>query len=237
MKKIELTMILIALNFIGCGSIQGTIPTNNTPSQEDKIDYNSKFINTTDCNQIIDKEFFTSCFDYKLKATKSVSYTLEGDLMSNKIEKRPSFYKEPTLDKRYQIVTTDYTNTGYDRGHLAPHASFDWSQESLDAVYSLVNIIPQAPQVNRNMWVKVEKYARDKALTLGSLDVLNVVRYSKNHKTIGKNRMAVSKGFYKVLYNHDKNYQECFYYINRLNASSRDDTINKHRIDCDEVKY
>jgi len=230
MKKIQVTMaLLVLLTFIGCGD--------STNKKEDKVDYKSKFINKTECNQIIDKEFLTICYDYKLKGAKSVAYHLDGDLMKGGIKKRPSFYKEPALDKKYQIVTTDYTNSGYDRGHLAPDASFDWSQESLDAVYSLANIIPQAPQVNRNMWVKAEDYARDKAMELGELDVINVVKYSKNVKRIGKNKMGVSRGFYKVLYNDSEKYKECFYYINRLNASSREDTLKKHKVGCDEVGY
>ena len=238
MQKIQLTLtLLMLLIFIGCGSTETTTITNNTQQQEEKTDYKSQFINDVNCNQIIDKEFLTICYDYKLKGAKSVAYTLDGDLMADGIKKRPSFYKEPTLEKKYQIVTTDYTNSGYDRGHLAPDASFDWSQESLDAIYSLANIIPQAPQVNRNMWVKVEDYARDKAMELGTIDVINVIKYSTNHKTIGKNKMAVSRGFYKVLYNNDENYKECFYYTNRLNTSSRGDTIDKHRVNCDEVGY
>jgi endonuclease G len=227
MKKILIT-ISVLLIFTGCGDSY----------TKEEISYKSRFINDENCSQIIDKEFITICYDYKLKAAKSVAYTLMGDLVNDpNIDKRPSFYKEPSLEKKYQIVTTDYTNSGYDRGHLAPDASFDWSQESLDEVYSLANIIPQAPQVNRNMWSKVEEYARDKAVELEEINVINIVKYGKSSKRIGKNRMAVSRGFYKVLYNNEIDYEECFYYSNRLNASSRDDTIDKHSVNCDTVEY
>jgi endonuclease G len=239
MRKIQIFVgVFLLLIFTGCGSTTNTT-TNNRPIIEDEVNYKSKFINSTVCNQIIDKEFITICYDYKLKGAKSVAYRLDGDLMydDSDIAKRPSFYKEPALEKKYQIINTDYSNSGYDRGHLAPDASFDWSQESLDAVYTFANIIPQAPQVNRKMWVKVEKFARDKAVDLGLLNVINVVQYSKNHKNIGKNRMAVSRGFYKVLYNNSEKYKECFYYSNRLNASSREDTIEKHKVDCSKVSY
>ncbi len=228
MRKIEVTVILLLLlTFVGCKE--------NSITKE-VVDYKSKFINDSNCSQIIDKVFITICYDYKLKAARSVAYRLEGNLVNNpNIKKRPSFYKEPSLEKRYQIVTTDYTNSGYDRGHLAPDAAFDWSQESLDSVYSLANIIPQAPQVNRNMWSQVEEYAREKAVELGEVDVINIVKYAKRSKRIGKNRMAVSRGFYKILYNNEENYKECFYYSNRLNVSSRDDNISKHNINCDTV--
>ena len=231
MKVIQSSVVILSLlTLVGCGNI--------TELDNSTQDYKSRFINEDNCSQILDKEFIVICYDYKLKAAKSVAYTLSGDLMNDpNIEKRPSFYKEKSLDKKYQISTTDYTNSGYDRGHLAPDAAFDWSQESLDSVYSLANIIPQAPQVNRNMWSQVEKYARDKAVDLGELDVINVVKYGSRSKRIGKNRMAVSRGFYKVLYNSDENYKECFYYANKLNISSRDDTVDKHRINCKGVSY
>jgi len=227
----NLLFITLLLTFVGCGE-------SNFSNNPEIKNHKNTFINHSDCNQIIDNEFITICYDYKLKASKSVAYHLDGDLMNDpNIDKRPSFYSEKLLDKKYRISTTDYTNSGYDRGHLAPDAAFDWSQESLNAVYTLANIIPQAPQVNRNMWVKIEKYSRDKAVEFGELDVINVIEYSKNYKRIGKNKMAVSRGFYKVLYNDKENFEECFYYSNRLNVSSKDDTIKKHYIACDEVKY
>jgi len=233
MKKINYIIILIlALSFIGCGDVsQGK--TNEADSA-----YKEKFINEESCNQIIDNEFIEICYDFKLKGAKSVAYSLDGDLMNDpNIDERPSFYTEKSVDRKYRISSTDYTNSGYDKGHLAPDAAFDWSQESLSAVYTLANIIPQAPQVNRNMWSQVESYSRKKAVEFGRLEVINVIKYGTRSKRIGKHKMAVSRGFYKVLYNNDENYEECFYYANKLNLSSRDDNIDKHRINCDEVAY
>jgi endonuclease G len=225
---------------MGCNSTETQENSNQGGSytQNNSIDYQSKFINNANCNQIIDNEFIHICYDYKLKATKSVAYHLEGDLMNDpNIDKRPSFYMEKSIEKKYRISSTDYINSGYDKGHLAPDAAFDWSDESLNAVYTLANIIPQAPQVNRNMWSQVEKFARDKAVELGELDVINVVKYGKRSKRIGKNRMAVSRGFYKVLYNDKQNYKECFYYANKLNLTSRNDELSKHDVNCNEVSY
>ncbi len=203
------------------------------PVEENLSNYTKKFINQERCNQILDKEFLVICYDYSLKVAKAVSYTLYGDLVNElNIEDRPSFYVERDIDEEYRAETTDYTNTGYDRGHLAPDASFDWSQESLDATYSLANIIPQAPVVNRFLWLKVENYARDKAFELDIIEVVNVVKYSTNPPRIGENNISISEGFYKILFNSDKEYEECFYYANDLNASSEDDLLENHLVDC-----
>jgi len=200
--------------------------------------YKAIFITQTKCNQIINNEFITICYDYKAKGAKSVAYTLQGDLINElNINKRPSFYVEKSIDKKYRISDSDYINSGYDRGHLAPDASFDWSNESLNAIYTLANIIPQAPQTNRNMWSKVEAYTRTKAIELKEVDVINIVKYNQRSKRIGKNKMAISKGYYKILYNANENYEECFYYSNQLGISSLNDTPTKHLIDCSIVSY
>jgi len=163
-KMSKLLLLVIPFFFIACGN--------------NELTYKQKFVDENNCSQIIDNEFIVMCYDYKLKAVKAVSYTLIGDLMNEKnIVERPSFYVEKTLDSKNRISVTDYTNSGYDKGHMAPDAAFDWSEESLHAVYTLANIIPQAPQVNRISWAKVERYARDKAEELGKLNVVNVHKY------------------------------------------------------------
>lgn len=202
-------------------------------SLNEETSYKEKFINENNCSQIIDNEFIVMCYDYKKKAVKAVSYTLLGDLMNEtNIDERPSFYVEKELLSKDRISTTDYTNSGYDKGHMAPDASFDWSEESLDAVYTLANIIPQAPQVNRRSWAKLERYVRDKAEELGELNIVNVVNYGQRSSRMGKNRMAISKGYYKILYNEDENYEECFYYNNKLGVSADNDVLEDHSVSC-----
>ena len=219
----------------GSGTNLNTLDENNSNenNSNEKISYKEKFINESNCSQIIDNEFIVMCYDYKKKAVQAVSYTLSGDLMNEtNIDKRPSFYVEKELLSKDRISTTDYTNSGYDKGHMAPDAAFDWSEESLDAVYTLANIIPQAPQVNRRSWAKLERYVRDKAEELGELNIVNVLKYGQRSSRMGKNRMAISKGYYKILYNEEENYEECFYYSNKQGVSADGDVLKDHSVSC-----
>ena len=102
------------------------------------LDYTQKFINEKSCSQIIDKEFLTICYDHKLKVAKGVAYTLYGDLVNElNIKKRPSFYVERAIEAEYRTSSSDYTGTGYDRGHLAPDASFDFALPAESSISSL----------------------------------------------------------------------------------------------------
>ena len=197
----------------------------------------SDYINKNNCSQIIDKSVFTICYDYKLKGAKYVAYTLDGSLVnSSNIKKRPRFYTEKNLPKQYRSTSKDYVNSGYDRGHLANDADFDYSEKALRKTYTMANIIPQAPKVNRKTWIKAEKYERTVALELGSVTVINGVVYSSNPKRIGKNGVAVPDAFWKIIYNDEKKFKKCFYYKNDLDVIVRQDRLKSHQIDCDQLE-
>ena len=194
------------------------------------------YINKQNCNQIIDKQVYTICYDYKAKGAKYVAYTLDGSKVNAiNIKKRSSFYTEKNLKKKYRSHTKDYTHTGYDRGHLANDASFDYNKKIVRKTYSMANIIPQAPNVNRRTWIKAEKLERSVASKLGEVSVINGVIYSSNPKRIGKNKIAVPDAFWKMIYNNDKNYKKCFYYQNDLSATVKGDKLKHHLVDCNKL--
>ena len=195
------------------------------------------YINKQNCDQIIDKQVFTICYDYHMKGAKYVAYTLDGSLVNKKnIKKRSSFYTEKNLSKKYRSHTKDYTHTGYDRGHLANDASFDYDKKVVRKTYTMANIIPQAPKVNRKTWIKAEKLERKVAVSLGMVKVLNGVVYASNPPRIGKNKIAVPQGFWKMIYNDKKHYKKCFYYENDNNINVKQDKLKSHLVDCDSLR-
>lgn len=95
------------------------------------------------CDKIITNPYMNICYDYNLMGAKTITYTLNGDKVNKvNIKKRPSFHTEKALDKKYRVSPKSYTRSGYDRGHMANDAAFDWSQDSLNETYKLSNIVP-----------------------------------------------------------------------------------------------
>ena len=193
----------------------------------------ANFINKDKCDQIIDKQVFTVCYDYEMKGAKYVAYTLERNKVNvGNVKKRPRFYTESTIPAKYRSKTNDYTKTGYDRGHLANDASFDHDEKVVVKTYTMANIIPQAPNVNRKTWTKAEQRERDMAGKYKTVNVLNGVVYDTNPQRIGKNRIAVPSGFWKAIYNNDNNFEECYLYENDLDAKVKGDKLQNHKVDC-----
>ena len=188
------------------------------------------FIDLKKCDQIIDKQVYQVCYSYKYKGALAVWYDLDGKLVNKvNIKKRPRFYNEKSIPIQYRAKPRDYYHSGFDRGHLASDADFDYSKKSLLKTYSMVNIVPQYPKLNRRAWAAAERLERKVAYHLGFAYVINIVDYKGSTQTIGKNRVYVPSGFYKIIYNDKNNYKKCFYYKNKPNPIL---SLKAHQISC-----
>jgi endonuclease G len=71
------------------------------------------------------------------------------------------FSGDNTLPSTFlKVTTTNYTNSGFDRGHMCPSEDRDGSSTDNAATFLMTNIIPQAPRNNQITWVALENYCR-----------------------------------------------------------------------------
>lgn len=60
----------------------------------------------------------------------------------------------------YWVQATDYSGSGYDRGHMCPSADrTDTYAHNVDT-FRMSNMIPQAPDNNQGVWANLETYSR-----------------------------------------------------------------------------
>jgi len=199
-----------------------------------------RFINQQNCDQVLDKGLFKVCYSYKMKGALMVGYDLDGSLVNKgNIKKRPSFYPDKDIPKRYRTYPSDYTRNPFseDRGHLYSDASADYSKESKEAVYVMSNIVPMYKRVNRKTWLKAEKYERLVASRLGSLTVLNVVAYGKEPQRFPSSNIAVPQGFWKIMVNEKSGFKRCFYHSNDSHVNVKTDQLRDHIRDCQKYGF
>lgn len=60
----------------------------------------------------------------------------------------------------YQVGSTSYSGSGYDRGHMCPSADRTASVADNSATFLMTNMIPQAPTNNQVTWANLENYSR-----------------------------------------------------------------------------
>ena len=95
------------------------------------------------------------------------------DLLSPTTVRKDNFRSDPKLPKQYQVVKSDYRNSGYDRGHLAPAAAMKWSSNAMNDSFLMSNIAPQVGAgFNQHIWKTLERKMRRWACLRGVLYVV-----------------------------------------------------------------
>ncbi len=71
------------------------------------------------------------------------------------------FRPDERIPKEWKRVTpSDYTGSGFDKGHLCPSADRSMSVEGMTATFLMSNMTPQTGDLNRGPWQKLEAYLR-----------------------------------------------------------------------------
>lgn len=60
----------------------------------------------------------------------------------------------------YQVGSTSYSGSGYDRGHMCPSADRTATVADNSSTFLMTNMIPQAPNNNQGPWATMENYLR-----------------------------------------------------------------------------
>ncbi len=131
------------------------------------------------------------------KATANwVAWRLDSSWIGS-ADRQDDFRPDPALPAGwYQVTTTDYTGSGYDRGHLTPSADRTRSIEDNSATFLMTNIMPQLAANNQGAWEDFESYCR--TLAQAGQEVYIVAGPSGNIGTIAGGRIVVPQVTWKV---------------------------------------
>lgn len=152
-------------------------------------------------DQIIEREGYALGFSQYLKQPLWVIYKYTKEEAEASFMERTNAFKSDPLVIGGSATPSDYLNTGYDRGHLAPAADMRWSHDSMEQSFYMSNMSPQTPALNRDVWKRAESFTRNCAIQEGSIYVVSgPIVTNENPRVIGKNSVVVPDLFYKVIY-------------------------------------
>ncbi|MGI8495866.1 MAG: DNA/RNA non-specific endonuclease [Pyrinomonadaceae bacterium] len=113
-------------------------------------------------------------------------------------DRQNNFRPDTDLPANFKRVTpSDYTNSGYDRGHLCPSADRSSSPEANGETFLMTNIAPQTPDLNRNVWNDFESYSRE-LVKKGHVD-LYVIAGVYGEKGKLKRKVSVPTNCWKII--------------------------------------
>lgn len=166
----------------------------------------------------IEHEGFSLLFDTKTMCPRWVAWELTAEETRGKVSRGGVDFKEDTsVPKEYQVASWDYNGGAYGRGHMCPAGDMKWSKEAMQDCHYMTNICPQNAELNKVWWEHLERACRSWARQDGSIQIVCGPVFSENPKHFGKkHRMAVPKGFWKVVLSQKKGREKAigFYYTN-----------------------
>lgn len=108
------------------------------------------------------------------------------------------FHVDPALPASASAQLSDFVHSGFDRGHMSPSADQPSAETQADS-FSLANMAPQNPGLNRGPWERLESAVRRQAMS-SPLYVVTGVRFVGQDIGFLKGRVGVPTTYYKLVY-------------------------------------
>ena len=152
-------------------------------------------------HELRDYQHYSICYRESYEQAEWSAYMLDDSQLVKNAGRSDDFRPDPQISTG-SATLADYKGSGYDRGHLSPAADFSFSQEAMSETFYMSNMSPQAGGFNRGIWKDLEAEVREWTKKFGRIFVVSgpvLDEPAESYETIGKNKVAIPKYYYKVL--------------------------------------
>ena len=111
-------------------------------------------------NYLMEKTQYSLSYSRDNGGPNWVSWHLDSSWLGS-APRQDDFRADTTLPTGwYQVQATDYSGSGFDRGHMCPSADRTITIAANSATFLMTNMIPQLPANNQGVWANLESYSR-----------------------------------------------------------------------------
>ena len=186
--------------------------------------------------EIISHTAYTLSYSEEHEQALWVAYTLTSEQASSDMERTDDYREDPAVENGSASLS-DYSGSGYDRGHLAPAGDMEWDHTAMSESFFLSNMSPQLAGFNRYIWKDLEADIRDAAKTNGKIHIVTGPVFGDAYPildTIGENNVSVPSHYYKVVLDYTQPTIKAIGFI--LANESSDQPLSSFAKSVDEVE-
>ncbi|PCJ22265.1 MAG: DNA/RNA endonuclease G [Gammaproteobacteria bacterium] len=112
-------------------------------------------------DQILINTYYCVGYSYYFRQAKWALELVDPDKEDmTTVERNNSFRPDYRIPTNFRTSLSDYSKSGYDRGHLVASANQNDKEIQNSETFLLSNMSPQAPQFNRQIWRNLESAVR-----------------------------------------------------------------------------
>ena len=161
-------------------------------------------------NFIIEGSIFKVSYNEEYEQPNWIEYKVRN-IKKNFDRKGLSFH---VVDSVFTSNNADYKYNVWDKGHLAPAASFSDTEANLNATFSFLNCVLQHNNLNKYEWAQLEGQVRDWASSYQSdIGVRVDVIFENNHQILSTGA-HIPTAFKKSI-TFPNGTTKCFYFLNQ----------------------
>jgi endonuclease G len=176
-------------------------------------DNTTLFYPTSTTGVVVKHNYFALSYSEKYEQAEWVAYVLKPEHLTGDKRTRPNFKQDPNIDTQSANLS-NYKKSGYTRGHLLPAGDRVFSKQAYDETFYTSNISPQLFEFNAGIWNSLEVRVRNFVKKNGEVFVVTGGVLNDELKTIGNEKVAVPKYFYKIiLFKDNQKYKMVAYLI------------------------
>ncbi len=150
-------------------------------------------------SQLVQHSGYTASYNSTWLVSNWVAYELTPQKAVGTV-KRPKIPCSPDPDVTGKSSEhSDYKNSGYCRGHLAPAMDMKWSEAAMNESFYMTNICPQTESLNNGKWKKIEEHLHGMAVGGCTLYICSGPIMPKTPQRIGQNKVSVPTHYFKVV--------------------------------------
>ncbi len=230
MKQTKLSAILFALWFV---TAQATTIDQQCP---EFVFHGAPVSSYTEPTQQLCKTNWGAHYLLPLKATEFVVEKINLEDVNGSAQRRDNFRADPEIPAQHRAELSDYAGTGYDRGHLAPAATNTRTVEIMSESFLLTNMVPQVPNLNRGIWLRLElrvrNWVRDHSK---EIYVVSGAVYGDGHLSVGEG-VAVPTHMFKVIVDAAEHKGIAFWFPNDLGTRIPQRELPNYAVSIREVE-
>jgi endonuclease G len=165
-----------------------------------------KYLPTNNGELIKHKNYLLSYIE-KYEGAEWTCYELTPYELVDSAKRKTGEFIQDTLVSTGSANHSDYTKSGYDRGHLSPAADFKFSVEAMNESFFMSNVLPQAPELNRMTWKSLENDVRTyvEKHNVNLYIITGGIVFDKPYYIGIKNKIVVPIYFWKIIYDDTNN--------------------------------
>lgn len=165
-------------------------------------------------DQILVNRFYTVGYSYYFRQAKWALEIVDPHKeVMNDVQRHNNFRPDFRVPQRFRADLSDYSGSGYDRGHLVASANQNDKQIQNSETFLLSNMSPQLAKLNRKKWRELESAVRKLDSDEDILETYVIsgplFDFSRSIKMIGEHdqngiRIPVPSHFYKCVLTEEK---------------------------------